>query len=222
MTPRDETAEKLRDEVRRHVEIEAGFGVEFVPRGADPGAELTAYETSISPCARCHLSGGATSFVFGVGNPKARLMFVGEAPGREEDLQGIPFVGRAGKLLTKIIEAMGLRREEVYIANILKCRPPENRTPTPDEMAACLPYLLEQIRTIGPEVIVCLGGVAAKGLLATNESVGRLRGRFMDWHGAKLMVTYHPAYLLRNPTEKRKVWEDMQKVLDCLGLPVPK
>jgi DNA polymerase len=153
-----------------------------------------------------------------VGDPRARLLFVGEAPGSEEDLQGEPFVGPAGQLLNDIVRAMGLRREEVFIANIVKCRPPQNRVPNPAEVGSCLPYLEEQIRTISPEVIVALGSVAAKALLRTEASLGRLRNRFHDYKGIPVMPTYHPAYLLRYPAEKKKVWEDVQLVMAKLGL----
>ena len=149
--------------------------------------------------------------MFGVGNPSADLMFVGEAPGADEDIQGIPFVGRAGQLLTKIIEAIELRREDVYIANVIKCRPPENRNPDPDEVDTCEPFLFQQIDAIKPKVIVALGTFAAKALLKTQDSISRLRGRVYDYRGAKLIPTFHPAFLLRSPDRKRDVWEDMKK-----------
>ncbi len=176
----------------------------------------------IGDCTRCKLHEGRTNLVFGDGNPKARLVFVGEGPGRDEDMQGKPFVGRAGKLLTKIIEAMGLKREDVYICNVVKCRPPNNRTPEPDEMDTCEQFLFKQIRTIKPEVIVCLGATAAKSILKTKASLGSLRGKFHNYSGSKLMVTYHPAALLRNPNFKRPLWDDMQVVMRELGLPMPK
>ena len=158
--------------------------------------------------------------MFGTGRADARLMFVGEAPGRDEDKQGEPFVGRAGKLLTKMIVAMELRREDVYICNILKCRPPDNRAPNVTEMAVCLPYILRQIKIIQPEIVCALGATALKGLLRDpGVSIGKMRGRFLEWNGIKLMPTYHPAYLLRSPGEKRKTWEDLQKVMAELGLP---
>lgn len=171
-------------------------------------------KTDIGPaCMRCKLcSLGRSQIVFGVGNPKARLMFVGEAPGEEEDKRGEPFVGRAGQLLTKIIEAIGLSREQVYIANVIKCRPPENRNPEPDEVAACEPYLFRQIDVIGPSVIVPLGKFAAQCLLKTTDPITRLRGRRFDYRGTTLIPTFHPAYLLRNPSAKREVWEDMKLV----------
>jgi DNA polymerase len=154
--------------------------------------------------------------VFGVGNPEADLMFVGEAPGADEDEQGIPFVGRAGQLLTKIIEAIDLRRDDVYIANIIKCRPPQNRNPEPDEVASCEPFLFRQIEVIKPKVIVALGKYAAQTLLRTDAPISRLRGRQFDYRGAKLIPTFHPAYLLRNPSSKREVWEDMKLVRSLL------
>jgi uracil-DNA glycosylase family 4 len=164
-------------------------------------------------CRRCKLcTMGRSQIVFGVGNPKARLMFVGEAPGEEEDKRGEPFVGRAGQLLTKIIEAIGLTREQVYIANVIKCRPPGNRNPEADEVEQCEPYLFRQIDVIKPRVIVPLGKFAAQSLLKTMDPITRLRGRQFDYRGAALIPTFHPAYLLRNPSAKREVWEDMKKV----------
>jgi uracil-DNA glycosylase len=180
-------------------------------------------------CTKCpHLASSRTQTVFGVGNPDAELMFIGEAPGVDEDKQGEPFVGRAGQLLTRIIETMGLAREEVYIANILKCRPDTspgsfgNRPPTPREMQTCRPYLVEQIDIIRPKVLVALGAVAVEGLLGTGGTMRELRGRWHSYNGTPLMITYHPAYLLRNqaPSEKRKVWEDMLQVLERLEKPI--
>src|SRR5437870_7728297 len=159
-------------------------------------------------CTRCKLHQRRTNIVFGVGNPHAELVFVGEGPGHDEDVQGIPFVGRAGQLLTQMINAMGLSREDVYIANVVKCRPPENRTPEKDEIATCLPFLLRQLTNINPKVIVCLGSVAAQALLNTNKAISHFRGQWLDFRGAKLMATYHPAYLLRNPHAKPEVWAD--------------
>jgi uracil-DNA glycosylase family 4 len=168
-------------------------------------------------CRRCKLcSLGRSQIVIGVGNPKARLMFVGEAPGEEEDRRGEPFVGKAGQLLTKIIEAIGLTREQVYIANVIKCRPPGNRNPEPDEVEQCEPYLFRQIDVIQPRVIVPLGKFAAQSLLKTVDPITRLRGRQFDYRGAALIPTFHPAYLLRNPSAKREVWDDMKKVRDLL------
>ncbi|MBI4223502.1 MAG: uracil-DNA glycosylase, partial [Deltaproteobacteria bacterium] len=165
-------------------------------------------------CKRCRLCEGRKTIVFGVGNPKAELMFIGEGPGRDEDIQGEPFVGRAGQLLTKIIEAMGMKRSDVYIGNIVKCRPPENRAPLPDEIETCIPFLHQQIDSIKPKVIVCLGAVAYQALLKTEQSISRMRGQWQEYKGIKIMPTYHPAYLLRNPEAKKSVWEDMKKVRD--------
>ncbi len=177
-------------------------------------------EDVIGDCTRCRLCEGRTKLVFGVGNPRARLMFVGEGPGADEDRQGEPFVGRAGQLLDRIIAAMGLSRQEVYIGNIVKCRPPENRTPLPDESATCLPFLEAQIRIIQPEVLVALGKTAAIGLTGVPiDSITRERGRWLEVHGIPVKVTFHPAYLLRSPAAKRPVWEDMQDVMARLGLP---
>jgi len=178
---------------------------------------LAAVRTDIGDCTRCKLHGlGRRQIVFGVGNPTASLMFVGEAPGGDEDIQGIPFVGRAGQLLTKIIEAIELKRDDVYIANVIKCRPPQNRNPEPDEVATCNPFLFQQIDIIKPRVIVALGKFAAQTLLETLEPISRLRGRVYDYRGAKLVPTFHPAYLLREPSSKRQVWEDMKLVKKLL------
>jgi uracil-DNA glycosylase family 4 len=174
---------------------------------------LAGVRTDIGDCTRCKLhTKGRTQIVFGVGNPEANLMFVGEAPGHDEDVQGIPFVGRAGQLLTKIIEAMGLTRDDVYIANVIKCRPPQNRNPEPDEVETCEPFLFRQIDVVQPKVIVALGTFAARALLRTQDPISRLRGRVHDYRGVKLVPTFHPAYLLRNPASKREVWEDMKLV----------
>jgi DNA polymerase len=181
---------------------------------------LPALRAAIGDCARCKLAPHRTHLVFGVGNPEADLAFVGEAPGRDEDLRGEPFVGRAGQLLTEIIvKGMKLRREDVYIANIIKCRPPENRNPEPDEIASCEPFLVRQLELIRPKVIVALGTFAAQVLLKTRTPITRLRGVWADYHGIPLMPTFHPAYLLRNPAEKRVVWQDVQQVMKALGLP---
>lgn len=179
--------------------------------------DLAALESFLAGCPRCKLSGSRTRIVFGQGNSKADLMFVGEAPGRDEDEQGLAFVGRAGQLLTRIIEAIGRRREDVWICNILKCRPPNNRNPEPDEVASCMPFLDEQIRLISPRVIVTLGTFAAQAILETDESIGRLRGRWRSARGARVMPTFHPAFLLRSPERKKDVWEDMKLVRDYLA-----
>jgi uracil-DNA glycosylase len=182
---------------------------------------LEKIRADIGDCTRCRLCEQRTNIVFGVGNSKAELVFVGEGPGRDEDIQGIPFVGRAGQLLTQMIEAMGLKREQVYIANVVKCRPPENRTPEKDECATCSPFLMRQLDVIQPKVIVCLGNVAMQTLLATNRSMSSVRGQWFPFRGAKLLPTYHPAYLLRNPPAKADVWTDLKKVMVELGLPLP-
>ena len=176
----------------------------------------------IGDCTRCKLHMGRNKIVFGDGSPKAELVFIGEGPGADEDYQGLPFVGRAGKLLTQMIEAMGLQRRDVYICNVVKCRPPENRAPEPDEVNTCSPYLLRQIDVIRPKVIVCLGAVAAKTLLETTRGISQFRGEWLEWRGRKLLATYHPAYLLRNPNAKGEVWKDLQKVMVELGLQPPK
>ena len=187
---------------------------------ADTNGVITLAEVraEIGDCTRCKLHTlGRSQIVFGVGNPQADLMFVGEAPGADEDIQGVPFVGRAGQLLTKIIEAIGLRREDVYIANVIKCRPPQNRNPEPDEVEKCEPFLFRQIDVIKPKVIVALGKFGAQTLLRTLEPISRLRGRVFEYRGAKLIPTFHPAYLLRNPSSKREVWEDMKLVRKLLA-----
>jgi uracil-DNA glycosylase family 4 len=172
---------------------------------------LSSIRTDLGECTRCKLHAlGRKQIVFGVGKADADLMFVGEAPGGDEDIQGIPFVGRAGQLLTKIIEAIGLTRDDVYIANVIKCRPPQNRNPEPDEVDTCEPFLFQQIDAIKPKVIVALGTFAARALLRTLDPISRLRGRVFAYRGAKLIPTFHPAYLLRNPSSKREVWEDMK------------
>jgi len=178
---------------------------------------LGAVRADLGECTRCKLHGlGRKRIVFGVGNPDADLMFVGEAPGADEDIQGEPFVGRAGQLLTKIIEAINLKREDVYIANVIKCRPPQNRNPEQDEVDTCEPFLFQQIDVIRPKVIVALGTFAARALLRTLDPISRLRGRVYDYRGARLIPTFHPAYLLRNPSSKREVWEDMKMVKSLL------
>ena len=181
---------------------------------------LSAIREDIGDCTRCKLHGlGRQQIVYGVGNPDADLMFVGEAPGADEDIQGIPFVGRAGQLLTKIIEAIGLKRDDVYIANVIKCRPPGNRNPDPDEVEACEGFLFRQIDSIQPRVVVALGTFAAKALLKTQDPISRLRGRVYEYRGAKLIPTFHPAFLLRSPDRKRDVWEDMKRVRALLQEP---
>jgi len=226
-----DTVQSLIRAVRNRVELEMGFGMNDLPLfgkeekakgpGGDASSEereqaLKQLEADLQECCKCSLGETRTNLVFGAGNPDADLMFIGEAPGRDEDLQGEPFIGRAGQLLTKIIEAIDMTRKDVYIGNILKCRPPSNRTPSPSEMVMCMPYLRKQIRLIQPKIIVALGGTAVQGLLKTTDGITKLRGTFTDFEGIKLMPTFHPAYLLRNPSSKRKVWEDMQLVRDTL------
>ena len=198
---------------------------ESAPSPASPPVAATAstadalaqLRREIGDCTRCKLAGGRTQLVFGTGNPQARLMFIGEAPGYDEDIQGLPFVGKAGQLLTRMIEAMRYRRDDVYIANILKCRPPNNRNPEPDEIATCKPFLKRQIEIVAPHVIVCLGSFAAQSLLNTEEKISRLRGTFRDYCGTPVMATYHPAFLLRNPEMKKVVWGDLQTVMGRLS-----
>jgi len=186
------------------------------------GDSLLKTREDLGECTRCKLHSARHKIVFGDGNPKAELIFVGEGPGADEDAQGLPFVGRAGKLLTQMIEAMGLQRKDVYICNVVKCRPPENRQPEEDEIRACSPFLMRQIDVIAPKVIVCLGAVAAKTLLQTNRGISQFRGEWLEFRGRKLLATYHPAYLLRNPPAKSEVWKDLQKVMAVLGLEVKK
>lgn len=230
MSPRKSDAVPTPDEVSSFNILspnpERGF--------TDPVAALKLIREDLGDCTRCKLhKQGRKQIVFGVGNPTADLMFVGEGPGADEDIQGEPFVGRAGQLLNNMIKAMGLRREDVYIANVVKCRPPGNRTPERDECETCSPFLMRQIGTIKPKVIVALGAVAAKNLLAINAPMSELRGRFYDfmppgvqstdpsWQGAKLAVTYHPAFLLRDPRQKGEAWKDLQMVMKYLGLKPP-
>lgn len=184
---------------------------------SDPAAALGALRAEIGDCRRCGLHEGRTRIVFGEGDPRAALAFVGEGPGRDEDLSGSPFVGAAGQLLTKIINAIGLERSDVYICNVVKCRPPGNRDPGPDEIAACGPFLRRQLGIVGPRVIVALGRPAAHFLLGTTEPISALRGAFRELGNARVMPTFHPAYLLRNESAKRPVWEDMKQVRDALG-----
>jgi uracil-DNA glycosylase len=182
------------------------------------GDTLERIREDLGECTRCRLHKQRNKIVFGAGNSRAELVFVGEGPGHDEDMQGLPFVGRAGKLLTQMIEAMGLLREDVYICNVVKCRPPENRKPEDDEVATCSPYLYRQLDVIAPKAIVCLGGTAAQALLKTKDPISRFRGTWFDYRNTKLMATYHPAYLLRNPAAKSEVWKDLQKVMLHLGL----
>ncbi len=204
-------------------------GREYEPEAASHEAPVAGevetledIRNELGNCNLCSLGESRTNLVFGVGNPAARLVFVGEAPGRDEDLQGVPFVGKAGELLTSMIQRMGFQRDEVYICNVLKCRPPNNRNPLPGEIEMCHPFLLRQLRAIGPKVIVALGTFAAQTLLETKDPISKLRGRFHDYHGIPLMPTFHPSFLLRSGPEMRwVVWEDMVKVLELMGVPVP-
>jgi len=225
-----ETQFELRDEMPRHktavavpiVEEDLFVAPKLEAGVADPAQALRLIREDLGECTRCRLhQQGRKQIVFGVGNPKAELMFIGEAPGADEDQQGEPFVGRAGQLLNNMIKAMGLRREDIYIANIIKCRPPGNRTPERDECDTCSPFLMRQIAAIQPKVIVALGAVAAKTLLAINAPMAELRGRWYDFRGTKLAVTYHPAYLLRDPRQKKETWKDLQIVMKELGLQAP-
>jgi len=215
--------------IRQAVELEMMSGIKeiIVPGKEQAGSaeediSMEEFRTRVAGCRLCALAETRTNTVFGEGAENARLMFIGEAPGADEDKQGRPFVGRAGQLLTKIIESIGLKREEVFIGNILKCRPPGNRNPLPGEIVKCAPYLRKQIERIKPEVICALGKFAAQTLLDTDTPISRLRGRFQDYHGIKLMPTYHPAYLLRNASGKKDVWEDMKAIARELGIKVPK
>lgn len=241
----DERNPDMTKAVRQHLDMNEFFTGGFAVKGgavplkpqsgedetaiAEKAAELERIADEVRKCRKCDLGALRTNAVPGEGAPDARIVFVGEGPGADEDAQGRPFVGRAGHLLDKIIQACGLKRSDVYICNVLKCRPPENRDPRPEEIVSCLPYLQRQIEIMNPEVIVALGAHAARTLLNTNKSIGQLRGQFHEYYAGigrppiKLMATYHTAYLLRNYSEenRRRVWEDMKKVLAELGLPVP-
>jgi uracil-DNA glycosylase len=223
-----ETLEELRKVVLGPMTPAGGDRVTHAPREVtgpttDVAAEMKRLEVDAEKCVKCaELSRCRHSVVFGVGNSAAEVMFIGEAPGADEDAQGEPFVGRAGQLLTKIIEAMGYTRDDVYITNIIKCRPPQNRTPLPDEVANCLPYVLRQIELIQPRVIVALGATALRALLDVQLGITKMRGHWYTFRDIPIMPTFHPAYLLRNPAAKREVWEDMQEVVKRLGRKLPK
>src|SRR5438874_906236 len=189
-----------------------GAGGEGRSTPATSTESLDSIRLDLGDCQRCKLAPTRTNIVFGSGNPHAELVFVGEAPGFDEDQQGLPFVGRAGQLLTKIIESIGLNREDVYICNVLKCRPPDNRNPEPDEVASCNPFLKKQLATIRPKIVCCLGTFAAQTVLQTAAPISRLRGKFFDMDGMRVIATFHPAYLLRSPEKKREVWEDMKEI----------
>lgn len=222
-------SDDIRAQLNSHLEYMREIGIEYaeiedagVVRKRSKAEDLEKLRRSyIEECNRCRLcEEGRANVVFGDGDPGAELVFVGEGPGAEEDRQGLPFVGRAGQKLNEIVSAMGLGRQDVYIANIVKCRPPSNRAPRPDEIRTCLPFLEHQIAIIQPKVVCALGTVAAQTLLQTTEAISRLRGRFHDYRGIPLMPTYHPAYLLRNytPKTRREIWEDMKKIMDLLDL----
>lgn len=211
----------VADAVLETVPMNAQNPPSLPPVIGDKPSALKLIREDIGDCTRCRLHKGRTNLVFGVGNVNADLMFVGEGPGADEDAKGEPFVGRAGQLLNNMISAMGIKREDVYIANVVKCRPPGNRTPEKDECDTCSPFLMRQIDIIQPKVIVALGAVAAKNLLAVNDSMANLRGRWYDFRNSKLLVTYHPAYLLRDPRQKKEAWKDLQMVMKYLGLNPP-
>jgi DNA polymerase len=225
--PVETTAEPAATEIAEGAEpvVVAGPGPSLLdstlPVTPDKRAALKLIRDDLGDCTRCRLHKGRKNLVFGVGNVNADIMFVGEGPGADEDEQGEPFVGRAGQLLNNMISAMGIRRQDVYIANIVKCRPPGNRTPERDECDTCSPFLLRQIEVIRPKVIVALGAVAAKNLLAVNDSMANLRGRWYDFRNSRLVVTYHPAFLLRDPRQKKEAWKDLQMVMKYLGLKPP-
>jgi len=222
------TIQKIIKDVKNLLEYHQLMGVKEIPvakgkkdRSKVKGQrskedQLKKIRGDMRDCKLCRLHKGRTHLVFGVGDPGAKLMFIGEGPGRDEDLKGEPFVGRAGQLLTKIIEAMGYKRSDVYIANIVKCRPPENRNPEPDEIETCIPFLKKQIEAIAPTAIICLGKFAAQSVLGTVEPITKLRGKMSEYGGIPVMPTYHPAYLLRNPDAKKVVWEDVKKVMKIL------
>ncbi len=212
------------------VQRDLGFDELYLPESTRPGVKMTAkrlnigdfeksesldqLDATINRCKRCDLAKSRTKFVFGVGNPQADIMFIGEAPGRDEDLQGVPFVGRAGKLLDKMLTEIGIRREDVYIANILKCRPPDNRDPLPGEVEKCEPYLIKQIRIMQPKAICCLGRIAAQTILKTTMTLGAMRGRWFDYHGIKFMVTYHPAAILRSNSYMPSAMADLKTLVE--------
>ncbi len=218
---RGEAPEELSEQAELPKTAEAKVLPVIQNESGDKNAALRVIRDDIGECTRCRLHKGRNKLVFGTGNVNADIMFVGEGPGADEDEQGLPFVGRAGQLLNNMINAMGLKREEVYIANVVKCRPPGNRTPEKDECDTCSPFLMRQIETVKPKIIVALGAVAAKNLLAMNDSMANLRGRIYDFKNTKLAVTYHPAYLLRDPRQKAEAWKDLQMVMKHLGMTPP-
>jgi uracil-DNA glycosylase family 4 len=226
----DDKVREVIADLRSYLEYLREMGIEAVPASEDetqhrpsPPAQaasslpLEEIRHELGDCKRCKLHRTRRTIVFGEGSPKAALMFIGEGPGYDEDVQGRPFVGRAGQLLTRIIQSIRLQREDVYIANIIKCRPPQNRNPQPDEIEACFPFLQKQIEVIQPRIICALGTFSAQSLLRTTDKITALRGRLFDLGGIKLIPTYHPAFLLRNPDKKREVWEDMKQIMGLLG-----
>ena len=221
----DENINELISDLKSYLEYLKGMGIHSIPAseievdkpGPSPVMTLEEVRKELEDCKRCKLHRARRTIVFGEGNEKARLMFIGEGPGYDEDVQGRPFVGRAGQLLTKIIQSINLPREEVYITNIVKCRPPQNRNPEPDEIQSCHPFLMKQIRVIQPKIICALGTFSAQTLLKTDTKITALRGRPYDLEGIKVIPTYHPAFLLRNPERKREVWEDMKKIAEWLN-----
>ena len=221
----------MTEDLVRELELLREFGFTHLDVAPPPSAASLAGEGAgptndllgdlkkiVTVCEKCRLSKSRTQVVYGVGNPNADLMFIGEAPGRDEDIQGEPFVGRAGQLLTDIIKAMKLTRNDVYIANVIKCRPPENRNPEPDELDECRPYIRRQVEIIQPRVIVTLGRFALQSLTEKAFAISSVRGQWLEYNGVRVMPTYHPAYLLRNPAAKKEVWADMKKVMGELGL----
>jgi DNA polymerase len=226
----DEKVQEIVADLKAYLEYLKGMGIEVLPVSEEKVKKtITPEAPTLAPtleeirkelgdCRRCKLHPTRRTIVFGEGNKKARLMFVGEGPGYDEDVQGRPFVGRAGQLLTKIIQSIHLEREEVYIANIIKCRPPQNRNPEPDEIGSCSPFLIKQIQAIQPKIICALGTFATQTLLKTDAKITSLRGRTFDFHGIKILPTYHPAFLLRNPDRKREVWEDMKQIAEWLAV----
>ena len=221
----DENINELISDLKTYLEYLKGMGIVSLPTSEmkpdEPGQStmitLEDVRKELGDCKRCKLHRGRKTIVFGEGNEKATLMLIGEGPGYDEDVQGRPFVGRAGQLLTKILQSINLPREEVYIANIIKCRPPQNRNPEPDEIQSCHPFLMKQIQVIQPKIICALGAFSAQTLLKTDVKITALRGKFYDLEGIKVIPTYHPAFLLRNPERKREVWEDMKKIAELLN-----
>jgi DNA polymerase len=222
----DENINELISDLKTYLEYLKGMGIVSLPasemKADEPGQStmitLADVRKELGDCKRCKLHRGRKTIVFGEGNERATLMLIGEGPGYDEDVQGRPFVGKAGQLLTKILQSINLPREEVYIANIIKCRPPQNRNPEPDEIESCSPFLMKQIHVIQPKIICALGTFSAQTLLKTDVKISALRGKLYDLEGIKVMPTYHPAFLLRNPERKREVWEDMKKIVELMGL----